>query len=83
MQRKNKDAQFNINLQEIMKDKKMKEFLGENFYNYIDYVLINDKGLNLRNKALHGLIKIEEYNLKNTYFIMHIILILITNDFLK
>ncbi|HFD2031388.1 TPA: DUF4209 domain-containing protein [Clostridium perfringens] len=81
VQKKNKETQFNINLQEIMRDRKIKEFLGENFYNYIDYVLINDKGLNLRNKALHGLIKIEEYNLRNTYFIMHIILILITNNF--
>ncbi|ELC8426412.1 DUF4209 domain-containing protein [Clostridium perfringens] len=83
VQKKNKETQFNINLQEIMKEKKIKEFFGKGFYDYIDYVLINDKGLNLRNNALHGLMKVEDYNLKNTYFLMHIILILVIGDFLK
>lgn len=43
---------------------------------YLEYVLINETGLNLRNKAAHGLLTVEDCNADNANTVVHIFLLL-------
>jgi len=76
-QRRNAQTQFNVNLQDIMRDSQFQEFLGTDLYHYLDYILIDDEGLNLRNNALHGFFKIENYNHHYSKILMHSILLIL------
>lgn len=82
-QRRDKRVQFDSNLQELLKDDNIKKFLGDDLYQYIDYILINDKGLNLRNNALHGLLDMNDYNELYMNVIMQINLILAIGEYIK
>lgn len=43
---------------------------------YLEYVLVNETGLNLRNKAAHGLLTVEDCNADNANTVVHIFLLL-------
>jgi hypothetical protein len=72
-------AQINVNLQDIMKDDDIKNFFGESIYKYIEYNLIDERGLNFRNLILHGLIGIEVFHHQYSRLLLHIILVIIAH----
>ncbi|MBF8983987.1 DUF4209 domain-containing protein [Lutibacter sp. B2] len=78
--RSDKEAQLNTNLQEIMRKPEIQEFFRENVYRYLEYALIDDTGLNLRNNALHGLLDLEVFHHNYSRILMHIILVIITHS---
>lgn len=72
-------AQINVNLQDILKDDDIKGFLGENLYKYIEYNLVDDRGLNFRNNILHGLIDIQVFHHNYSRLLMHIFLVIVVH----
>jgi hypothetical protein len=71
-------AQINVNLQDILKDDDIKEYLGENLYKYIEYNLIDEMGLNLRNNVLHGLADEQVFHHNYSRLLMHTFLVIVT-----
>ena len=45
-------------------------------HKYLEHVLVNETGLNLRNKSAHGLLTVEDCNADNTATVIHIYLLL-------
>ena len=76
-QKKATNTQLNINLQEILKDEEIREFLSNSFYKYIEFILTNDLGLNLRNNTVHGLIDHRTLNHRYSQLLIHLIIVLI------
>jgi len=79
-QRRNFQTQFNVNLQDIMGNSQFQEFLGTDLYHYLHYILIDDEGLNLRNNALHGFLKIEGYHHYYSRILMHSLLLILNHE---
>ncbi len=71
------EAQTNVNLQDILKDDDIKEYLGEDLYKYIEYNLIDEMGLNLRNNILHGFADRRVFHHNYSRLLMHIFLVIV------
>lgn len=76
-QRRNVNTQFNVNLQDIMREPQIEEFLGTDLYHYLIYIMIDDEGLNLRNNALHGFLEVEYFHHNYSRILMHLILLVL------
>lgn len=76
--RKDCKLQVEVNLQDILKDNEIKNFLNDDLHEYLRYILIDEDGLNLRNKIMHGIIELKELDISKMYIVMHIILVLLS-----
>lgn len=78
----NKHIQSNVsvmqekNLDDILRDADVREFLGEDAWRYFDVLLANRKGLNFRNRMAHGLMTTGEMNRSTSNRVVHALLVL-------
>lgn len=74
----NMELQAIVNLTEILKDRSIKERLGEDTISYINY-LLNDEGwgYNIRNNVAHGFEDIEFYNEEKAELLLHLIIVIV------
>ncbi|MDH5743495.1 MAG: DUF4209 domain-containing protein [Candidatus Aminicenantes bacterium] len=63
-------------LDDILRDAKMEEFLGENIWNYLKVFLVDKIGDNLRNDMAHGLLTVERCTRNAATTIVHLLLVL-------
>jgi hypothetical protein len=54
----------------------VKAALGPDIHKYIEFVMVNQKGLNLRNEVAHGLIKPSDCSENNVQIVIHLFLML-------
>jgi hypothetical protein len=71
-------AQQEVTLNEFLAREDVKSALGENYHCYLQVVLVDQLGLNLRNAVAHGLIATEACNMWTALLIIHQI-VLLTN----
>jgi hypothetical protein len=60
----------------FLEREEVKDFLGTNFHRYLEMVMVDQTGLNLRNDIAHGLIKPEDCNETNAQTVLHLLLML-------
>ncbi|AKG05316.1 hypothetical protein AAV35_011375 [Salimicrobium jeotgali] len=69
-------VQFEQTFNEFINREDVKQVLGDDLQQYINFVLVNQLGLNLSNSIAHGLISPEHLNRYNTILVIHIYLCL-------
>ncbi|MBI5570725.1 MAG: DUF4209 domain-containing protein [Desulfomonile tiedjei] len=69
-------TQYEQPLGSFLKQEDVKSALGPNFHKYVEMVMVDQTGFNLRNDVAHGLIRPEECNETNTLMVIHLFLIL-------
>ena len=50
------------NINDILADERVRTSLGERVWRYLQVLLSDKRGLNLRNRVAHGLLNINEFN---------------------
>ena len=69
----------NLNL--LLKEDKLKEFIGKDDIFYLKYLLIDKKGKNLRNEIAHSLLPPQSYNINNMNLVLLALFRLIKYEF--
>ena len=64
------------NLNDILADERLRASLGESLWRYFQVLLADRRGLNLRNRVAHGLLRINEFNRPVADQIFHALLAL-------
>ncbi|MDD9783130.1 DUF4209 domain-containing protein [Priestia megaterium] len=71
-------AQHEQTFNEFLERQDIKEVLPERTHKYIQILMVEQTGSNLRNKIAHGLINSSECNLMNNILVLHLYLVLTT-----
>ncbi|MEH7076970.1 DUF4209 domain-containing protein [Neobacillus drentensis] len=69
-------AQHEETFNEFLNREDIKNVLGETLHRYIQMIMVEQTGLNLRNKIAHGLISIEECNKQNNITVLYLYLLI-------
>ncbi len=69
-------AQHEETFNEFLNREDIKGVLGESLVKYIQMIMVEQTGLNLRNKIAHGLIGVEECNKNNSVLVLYLYLLM-------
>ena len=73
---KNPETQTTVNLSDMFKDPAFKNGIGEDTYEYLSYVLNDEKGENIRNNVAHHLKPDLYFNRRCSMILMHLVIYL-------
>lgn len=61
-----------------MKKDELSKVYSDDFIKYLKIILIDINGMNLRNKLSHSLLNLEEFNHANSFLMIILLLLLVT-----